>query len=542
VEGERARSSVGASSSSAAAAAESSEPRVHPLFNVAVEDAEAVRLSRSLRDIQLPALEVDVGTESNPLDLLVVGCGPAGLAVAELAGKRGLRVAVVDPDPLRMWPANYGVWVDEFEAMGLADCFDKTWEKARVCMTEEENERTGGVVLNRPYGRVNRAALKRRLLELSSQNGVMFAAGLVGGGEGDVVHAPGHSTVRCKGLPGGRTELVARQVLDATGHSRRLVEFAEDFTPGYQAAYGAMLRVADNGHAFDPDEMFFMDWRDEHLEGDDKRGNAEEPTFLYTMPFSRTKLFVEETSLVARPGVPFDELKDRLVKRLAYLGVKVEAFEEEEFCLIPMGGVLPKMPQRVLGIGGTAGMVHPSTGFMIARTLKSAPTLVDAIVGGMEAQREAGGAYDADEVSRRVWAQVWPEEEQRQRTFMVFGMEILLNMDVDATRRFFAGFFSLQDKQWGGFLSWRLSAVSLIGFGLSLFAESSWRARLEIIVKALPFLPTFVSNFLGAKNAFESEPFGGIVSRESVPKLRGSPPDPQAIYADGIKVEERVAN
>lgn len=27
-----------------------------------------------------------------------------------------------------------------------------------------------------------------------------------------------------------------------------------------------------------------------------------------------------------------------------------------------MGGVLPRVPQRVLGIGGTAGMVHPSTG------------------------------------------------------------------------------------------------------------------------------------------------------------------------------------
>ena len=36
--------------------------------------------------------------------------------------------------------------------------------------------------------------------------------------------------------------------------------------------------------------------------------------------------------------------------------------EEDEYCLIPMGGVLPRVPQRVLGIGGTAGMVHPSTG------------------------------------------------------------------------------------------------------------------------------------------------------------------------------------
>ena len=53
---------------------------------------------------------------------------------------------------------------------------------------------------------------------------------------------------------------------------------------------------------------------------------------------------------------------------------------EEEYCLIPMGGVLPVHGQRVLGIGGTAGMVHPSTGYMVARTLGSVPQLADRIV------------------------------------------------------------------------------------------------------------------------------------------------------------------
>ena len=86
------------------------------------------------------------------------------------------------------------------------------------------------------------------------------------------------------------------------------------------------------------------------------------PTFLYVMPFSENRIFVEETSLVARPAISFDELKERLDRRLQHLGVKIKALEEEEFCLIPMGGTLPKLPQRVLGIGGTGGMVHPSTG------------------------------------------------------------------------------------------------------------------------------------------------------------------------------------
>jgi lycopene beta-cyclase len=47
---------------------------------------------------------------------------------------------------------------------------------------------------------------------------------------------------------------------------------------------------------------------------------------------------------------------------LSCIALQVKSIEEEEYCLIPMGGVLPTHPQRVLGIGGTAGMVHPSTG------------------------------------------------------------------------------------------------------------------------------------------------------------------------------------
>ena len=37
--------------------------------------------------------------------------------------------------------------------------------------------------------------------------------------------------------------------------------------------------------------------------------NRRLPTFLYAMPFSDTRIFLEETSLVARPAVPFPDLK-----------------------------------------------------------------------------------------------------------------------------------------------------------------------------------------------------------------------------------------
>jgi hypothetical protein len=71
--------------------------------------------------------------------------------------------------------------------------------------------------------------------------------------------------------------------------------------------------------------MLFMDWRDSHLKdvADLRENNKKLPTFLYAMPFTKSRIFVEETSLVARPALNFDELKDRMYARLKHLGIEV---------------------------------------------------------------------------------------------------------------------------------------------------------------------------------------------------------------------------
>lgn len=71
--------------------------------------------------------------------------------------------------------------------------------------------------------------------------------------------------------------------------------------------------------------MLFMDWRDDHTIGhpEMRAANKKLPTFLYAMPFSKTKVFLEETSLVARPAVDFQEIKERLAVRMEHLGIKV---------------------------------------------------------------------------------------------------------------------------------------------------------------------------------------------------------------------------
>jgi lycopene cyclase-like protein len=82
-----------------------------------------------------------------------------------------------------------------------------------------------------------------------------------------------------------------------------------------------------DSHPFDNDTMLFMDWRDAHLKRLPALRTANEalPTFLYAMPFSDARVFLEETSLVARPGVPFSDLKERMYARLQHMGIKVRS-------------------------------------------------------------------------------------------------------------------------------------------------------------------------------------------------------------------------
>jgi lycopene beta-cyclase len=181
-----------------------------------------------------------------------------------------------------------------------------------------------------------------------------------------------------------------------------------------------------------------------------------------------------------------------MVARLRHLGIKVKSIEEDERCVIPMGGPLPVLPQRVVGIGGTAGMVHPSTGYMVARTLAAAPIVANSIVQYLGSDRSFSGS----ELSAKVWKDLWPIERRRQREFFCFGMDILLKLDLPATRRFFDAFFDLEPHYWHGFLSSRLFLPELVLFGLSLFSHASNTSRLEIMAKGTLPLVNMANNLI----------------------------------------------
>ena len=169
--------------------------------------------------------------------------------------------------------------------------------------------------------------------------------------------------------------------------------------------------------------------------------------FLSTaMPLKDNRIFFEETSLVARPALSFQECKDRCYTRLKHLGITVTKVYEEEFCYIPMGGALPAKDQRVIGLGGASAMVHPSTGYHLCRCMMGATDVASVILRELK----QSSTPNLDRIAAMSYDALWSPDNIRQRNFAVFGGEYLMKQDVVGLRGFFDGFFRLPLAMWAG--------------------------------------------------------------------------------------------
>ncbi|XP_062082523.1 capsanthin/capsorubin synthase, chromoplastic-like [Humulus lupulus] len=425
-------------------------------------DLQAESKPESL-DFDLPLWDP---SDRSLMDVIVIGTGPAGLRLAERVSSYGIQVCCIDPSPLSSWPNNYGVWVDEFESLKLDHCLDKTWCMASVCINDNKTK-----YLDRPYGRVSRKKLKTELMERCLLNGVKFHKAKVW----EIDHQEFESSVAFD----DGNKIRASLVVDASGFASTFIEYDKPRGPGYQIAHGILAEV--DGHPFDLDKMVLMDWRDSHLGNEPymRASNSKFPTFLYAMPFDSNLIFLEETSLVSRPMLSYIEVKKRMAARLRHLGIRVKRIIEDEKCVIPMGGPLPKIPQSVMAIGGNSGVVHPSTGYMVARTMGLASELADAIAVGLGSTRMIRGKP----LYHRVWNGLWPIERRCVREFYSFGMETLLKLDLNGTRSFFDAFFDLNPYYWHGFLSSRLTLGELALLSFSLFGHASPPSKVDIVTK-----------------------------------------------------------
>lgn len=356
-------------------------------------------------------------------DVLVKGAGPAGLALAAALRERGVDVRVRDPAP-GPWIPSYAAWAAELPP-DWPTWAEASWDRPQVWLDEDRHHQ-----LDARYVRIDGAALRQRLLERL--------------GEGRL-----------------RPDAAeAAFVVDASGAG---ADVSRSFTsnPGFQVAWGELVELDVSP------SMLLMDYR-----GPDDGP----PAFLYALPLPDGRCFLEETILVARPPPPVESLRARLHARLDRMGLRPRLSHAVERCFIPMG-LAPPTPDAVACWGAAAGLTHPATGYSVARALREAPVVADAIVAGL--------SVSVEEARRRALAAAWPEERRRAWAFYLFGMEALLRMDLPTVRDFFHSFFGHDRDTWLGWLSGTLPLGAIPRAMSRHFARAGWGTRASLVGTSL---------------------------------------------------------
>ncbi|WP_115025310.1 lycopene beta cyclase [Synechococcus sp. UW69] len=403
---------------------------------------------------------------AEPVDVLVLGGGPAALCIASELNQRGVAVAGIAPEPVDApWPNTYGIWADELKAVGLEQLLEHRWNDTVSYFgaggTTAQDQSYGHGI---DYGLFDRAALQHYWL--ARADGVVWHQDTV-----ERVDVNGSTTNVCCA---SGTTLQARLVIDASGSRTPHIRRPDQGPVAGQAAYGVVGRFSKP--PIEPGRFVLMDYRCDHLSEAQRR---EPPTFLYAMDFGDGVFFVEETSLALAPGVPYDVLKQRLQQRLDQRGVEITEVIHEEFCLFPMNLPLPDRRQPVLAFGGAASMVHPASGYMVGSLLRRGPDLAQAI-----AEALVNPALGSAGLAQRGWQALWPIELVLRHQLYQFGLGRLMGFNEALLRTHFATFFSLPREEWFGFLTNTLPLPRLMGVMLRLFALSPWELRRGLVLGA----------------------------------------------------------
>ncbi|MEA5475329.1 lycopene cyclase family protein [Synechococcus sp. CCY9201] len=388
------------------------------------------------------------------VDVLVIGSGPAALAITAALGRCGVNVIALAPQPPETpWENTYGVWGEEVDSLGLSHLLAHRWSNTVSWFGPEPLSH------ERDYGLFDRHRLQQHWLEQGRATGVLWQCGQAT----RIEHGSHQSTVS---LADG-SQLRARLVVDASGHQPVFVRRPDRGPVAGQAAYGIVGRFS--APPVDPSQFVLMDFRADHLAPEERQ---QPPTFLYAMDLGDGVFFVEETSLALAPAVPFAVLKQRLQRRLSHRGVAVQEIHHEEFCLFPMNLPLPDLDQPVVGFGGAASMVHPASGYMVGALLRRAPVLAEAM-----AEALADAQCPTAELARRSWRALWPQELRRKHALYQFGLEKLMRFPEEQICHFFETFFHLPNRQWYGFLTNTLPLPELVGAMLKLYGSAPWDVR-----------------------------------------------------------------
>lgn len=361
------------------------------------------------------------------VDVAVVGLGPAGRALASRLLARGASVLVVDPQPDAVWTPTYGVWAD--------DLGDPPAGVIRSLVERPQIRAHGHHVLPQRYAVLDNAALQRAL-PLDGAD------------------------VRTQRLDDDEVVALRREaavVVDARG--ARPQGLTADSTPA-QTAFGIVVPAEDAAPALDGAEGLIMDWRTDWAPGRQVSGPA---TFLYGIPLGDGTVLLEETCLAAAPGLPIEELKARLRRRLLARGVAPDVVDHplgREVVRIPMRGRGRKPPEGVLAVGTAGRGGNIVTGYSVTHSLTSADALAERIVQGRPPRQVDPPA---------------PSDALREA-----GLRALLRLDVEGTVDLFDAFGRLPGQRQRAFWSRETDAGGMAASMWGMFARIPNRSRLEL--------------------------------------------------------------
>ncbi len=399
-------------------------------------------------------------------DVIVVGGGPAGRALAGACATAGLRTVLVDPAPDRPFAATYGAWSRELPA----DL------PARVVAAR---------ALGRAIGHdVHELGWEYTVFDVPALRDVLDAAlGDVRVVRGLAVHvavardADSGAGLSVLHLADGR-EITASVVIDSAGRAQPLAGPMGHGQAAEQTAFGVILPAEVAAGLVPPGEALFMDWRSDH-------GEAGWPTFLYGIPLGGGEVLLEETSLARRPGLSVPVLRRRLHARLARHGVFVPAGARTETVRFPVDR--PRHASATsLGFGAAAPLVHPATGFSIAASLSLAAPVADAVAAHLPHGPAAALAAATDVL--------WSGPARAVDRVRRIGLEALLRMPPADVPGFFDVFFDLPERHRWAYLTGRDDLTGTVAAMTALFAASDHRLRRRLVVPAV--LPRVRTNDL----------------------------------------------
>ncbi len=402
-------------------------------------------------------------------DVLVLGVGPGGLAIASALCNEGLNVDVLSiNDHNEVWPYTYGIWGEEVDELGVAHLLEHRWKntvsffgKGSQNKNSEENNATEHC---RDYGLFDKRKLQRHWINQCNQGNVKWHRGVAS--KIDFVDSISRVTTI-----EGKT-LTARIVIDATGYKPVFLKHSANSKIAIQTCYGIVGKF--NKSPVEPGQFVLMDYRSDHLS---KQELKEPPTFLYAMDMGEDVYFLEETSLGLEPPVSLETLQIRLKSRLEHRGLEITELHHEELGLfLPMNMPLPDLKQPLLGFGGSASMVHPASGYMVGGLLRRAPSVAQNIALAISNENATSA-----EIASKGWNAIWPKELRRKQALYQFGIEKLMRFNEPQLRSFFKGFFGLSKQEWYGFLTNTLTLKELVQAMVTMFVNAPWSVRIGLM-------------------------------------------------------------